>query len=239
MEINNELNLKFRHCFLLLAKQIRINEKFYYLKADQAPFGYGSEDSGLSTSKQGTVRTEVIGSNTAIACVPVLEQGDIQGKPIDGRNEESMFYWWTKIQLLMHKDAKTNLYDTFKHNCCTVTYDAIKAVGGHLDRINFSNFNEGYGIIDRDGLSLLNFLGLSSAVSAEISRASANKWLFFKDGTVLSTNNNPLVDPSESSEAAGINGISKSSEPIENSKKTQKRGEENKDEENNSENIGL
>lgn len=186
-EISNNVNLKFRHCFLLLAQKIKVNDKFYYLKTDQAPFGYGSEESGLLTPKRGTARAEEIEPGTTIACAPVLDKKDIKGKLFDGADEEDMFYWWTKIQNLMNKDAKTADYDTFKHNCCTVAFDAIKKVDGHLERINFSNFNEGYGTINRDGLSLLEFLGLSGKVSSEISKASANKWIF-KASVILPAN---------------------------------------------------
>jgi hypothetical protein len=157
---------------------------FIMLETDQALFGYGSEDSGWSTSKQGKARAETLTPGTAIACVPVLDQKDICNRLVDGK-ERKMFYWWTVVQNYMDEDANEDLYDTSSHNCCTVASNAIKEVGGHLEGLDFTSFNEGYGTIDTDGMTLLKFIGLSASISSEVSRASSNKvtrFLFKNDG---------------------------------------------------------
>lgn len=185
-KLDSELLTDFRHCFLMIAKKIKGNDSFYYLESDQAPFGYGSEDSGLSSSggsenslnsppsKQGKARAEMIATGTAIACVPMLGQDDIKNKAVDGK-VKSMFYWWTAIQNIMHESANKKLYNTFSHNCCTVASEAIGKVGGHLENINFLSFNEGYGTMDRKEISLLEFLGLATKLSSEVSSASSGK----------------------------------------------------------------
>lgn len=205
---------KFRHCFLMLARKVKGNGHFYYLETDQALFGYGSEDSGSSaTSKRGKARAETLVPGTAMACVPVLNQGDIHGNNLldtDGK-ERNMFYWWTVVQNYMDADATENSYDTYTHNCCTVASNAIKKVGGHLEKINFASFNEGYGIIDKEGMSLLKFIGLSAAVSWEFGKGSSNKVsrFLFKSDSILGSeicndNNHDATDGVEEKEKSEL-----------------------------------
>ena len=174
-DFNDKLFTEFRHCFLMIAKKIEENGDYCLLKTDHALFGYGSEDSGSSPprSSNGIARAETITPGIPIACVLVLSQDDIENKLHEGKKRR-MFFWWTQIMNHMDEDANNNQYETFKHNCCTVAADAIKKVGGHIERINFASFNKGYGVINKDG-GFLPPLEAIFSVSSQITRSCTDR----------------------------------------------------------------
>ncbi len=170
-DLNNPHNTKLRHCFMILATKIGEEHGNLYLSRDAA-FGYGSVDYVLR-AKAGVVYDEPYIPRATVSCVPVFEKGDLVEI-----NNKDMFDVWLSVQRSMHDEQEKSEYNTIGHNCCTVAYQAVKDINGHLERIDATSFNlNGMGILWGQTLgTITSYVSSSSSSSPIIVRA--NRKLF-------------------------------------------------------------
>ena len=127
--IENKENTILRHCFMMHADKIDSKDFHDYLGArttlgffynpmlDKAV--YANED----LAKQ------------VISCTPVR---------VLSKEEKGSLLWKNIIDF--YEDETLKGYDAYNHNCCTVAYESISAIGGDNSAIDPRSFNFGIGI---------------------------------------------------------------------------------------------
>jgi hypothetical protein len=127
-----------RHCFVLLATELKETAKsdgklalnvlessgyYYDLVRDRGTIY--SEDAWLLNASERNKYT--------VSCTPIVQERVLgQGRERDGVitvNDDEIQRIWNEIQKEMRDDAiKNPYYDRDAHNCCSVSFDSLRAI---------------------------------------------------------------------------------------------------------------
>ena len=194
---HNILNL--RHCFMLFGTLKKIEDNKLFLSS-VTTFGYGGNPNPEQNKKTGGVYQEPDLENKVVSCVPVLEKSKL-------RNHEDIYDKWATVLRTMNKETKREDYHTLGHNCCSVAYKAVEAIGGNLSNIDHTNFNlYGLGINYGPGI-----VAWSNTLSSPISYLSG----FFVKSVNFSSNSSSFNPNKENGLVKPLYWLSWSSSPRE------------------------
>ena len=127
--IENKENTVLRHCFMMHADKIISKDSHDYL-GSRTTLGFFNNPR----------------INKAVYANENLEKQVISCTPVKVVNEnEDGFNIWDSI-VRFYKAEISKGYDAYSHNCCTVAYNSISAIGGDASEIDPRSFNFGVGI---------------------------------------------------------------------------------------------
>lgn len=127
--IGNSENTILRHCFMMHGVKVKSKSSHDYLSSRTTlGFFYDSE------INEAIYANEEL-SNQVVSCTPVR---------VINKGEKGTFIWNDIANFYNSEILKG--YNTFSHNCCTVAYNSISAVGGDNSAIDPRSFNFGVGI---------------------------------------------------------------------------------------------
>ena len=148
--IENKENTILRHCFMMHADKVTSKDSHDYL-GSRTTLGFF-----YNPMLDKAVYANEDLAKQVISCTPV--------RTISG-GEKGLFVWNGIADF--YREAVLKGYDAYNHNCCTVAYESISAIGGDNSAIDPRSFNLGIGIrwkFDESGSSygLLKSISIAS-----------------------------------------------------------------------------